>query len=88
MLKDLCVATDVAEQVDDAEVFLFKPVRLRLGIEKDKQGVYPDKNRVSRILPLATKPAETEQPATPTKAATAAATSGGAGGPAPWHAQR
>ena len=41
MLKDLCVATDVAEQVDDAEVFLFKPVRIRLGIEKDKQGVYP-----------------------------------------------
>ena len=28
MLKDLCVATDVAEQVDDAEVFKFKPVRL------------------------------------------------------------
>ena len=31
-LKDLCVATDVAEQVDDAEVFLFKPLRIRLGI--------------------------------------------------------
>ena len=27
--------------MDDAEVFLFKPARIRLGIEKDKQGVYP-----------------------------------------------
>ena len=91
-LKDLCVATDVAEQVDDAEVFLFKPVRIRLGIEKDKQGIYPDKNRISRILPLETKPAETEQPAKPvtpaTKAAAAAAAPRGPGAPAPWHAQR
>ena len=62
-LKDLCVALDVNEQVNDAEVFLFKPARIRLGIEKDKQGVYPDKNKVSRILPLEAKPAEPEQPA-------------------------
>jgi hypothetical protein len=91
-LKDLCVAIDVAEQVDDAEVFLFKSVRIRLGIEKDKQGVYPDKNRISRILPLKTKPAETEQPAKPvtpaTKAAAATAAPKGPGRPAPWHAQR
>jgi Protein of unknown function (DUF669) len=88
-LKDLCVATDVAEQVDDAEVFLFKPVRIRLGIERDKQGVYADKNRISRILPLS---AETEQPTKPvtpaTKAAAATAAPKGPGGPAPWHAQR
>jgi hypothetical protein len=91
-LKDLCVATDVAEQVDDTEVFLFKPVRIRLGVEKDKQGIYPDKNKVSRILPLAAKPGEAGQPAKPTtpttKAATAATTSRGPGGAAPWHAQR
>ena len=62
MLKDLCNSTDVAEPIDDAKVFLFKPVRLRLGIEKDKQGVYPDKNRVSRIMPLETKPAEPDRP--------------------------
>jgi hypothetical protein len=91
-LKDLCVATGVAEQVDDAEVFKFKPVRIRLGVERDRQGLYPDKNRISRILPLETKPAETGQPAKPTtptaKAATAAATSRGPGGAAPWHAKR
>jgi hypothetical protein len=95
MLKDLCVATGVAEQVDDAEVFLFKPVRIWLGIERDKQGFYPDKNRVSRILPLEAKSEELEQPEQPakpvaaTKVASAAKTPKPApAGPAPWHAQR
>jgi hypothetical protein len=95
MLKDLCVATGVAEQVDDAEVFLFKPVRIRLGIERDKQGVYEDKNRISRILPLEAKSEEPEQPEHPakpvaaTKVASAAKTPKPApAGPAPWHAQR
>ena len=98
MLKDLCVATGVAEQVDDAEVFLFKPVRIRLGIERDKQGVYPDKNRISRILPLEAKSKEPEQPEQPeqptkpvaaTNVASAAKTAKPApAGPAPWHAQR
>jgi Protein of unknown function (DUF669) len=67
MLKDLCVATGVAEQVDDASVFLFKPVRIRLWIERDKQGVYPDKNRISRILPLEAKSEEPEQPEQPSR---------------------
>jgi len=94
-LKDLCVALGVNEQVNDAEVFLFKPARIRLGIEKDKQGVYPDKNRISRILPLEAKseePGQPEQPAKPvaaTKVASAAKTSKPApAGPAPWHAKR
>ena len=95
ILKDLCVATGVAEQVDNAEVFLFKLVRIRLGIERDKQGVYADKNRISRILPLEAKseePERPEQPAKPvaaTKVASAAKTPKPAPtGPAPWHAQR
>jgi len=57
--KDLCVATGVSEQVSDVEVFKFIPCQLKIGIEKDKQGIYADKNRVSRVLPLET--------ATPTK---------------------
>ena len=91
-LKDLCVATDVAEQVDDAEVFLFKPARIRLGIERDMQFVYPDNNRISRILPLEAKSEEPEQPAKPvaaTKVPSGAKTPKPApAGPAPWHAQR
>jgi len=95
MLKDLCVATGVAEQVDDAEVFLFKPVRIRVGIERDKQGVYADKNRISRILPLEAKSEEPEQPEQPAKPAAATKVVSAAkapkpapAGPAPWHAQR
>jgi Protein of unknown function (DUF669) len=92
MLKDLCVATGVAEQVDDASVFLFKPVRIRLGIERDKQGVYEDENRISRILPLEAKSEEPEQPAKPvaaTNVASAAKTPRPApAGSAPWHAKR
>ena len=91
-LKDLCVALDVNEQVNDAEVFLFKPARIRLGIEKDKQGLYPDKNKVSRIRPLESKPAEPGQPANGGSASTAATgvpkPAVGPGAPAPWHAQR
>ena len=95
MLKDLCVATGVAEQVDDAEVFLFKPVRIRLRIDRDKQGVYPDKNRISRILPLEAKSEEPEQPEQPAKPAAATKVASAAkapkpapAGPAPWHARR
>jgi Protein of unknown function (DUF669) len=91
-LKDLCVALGVDEQVNDAEVFLFKPARIRLGIEKDKQGIYPDKNKVSRILPLESKPAEPGQPANGGSASTAATgvpkPAVGPGAPAPWHTQR
>jgi hypothetical protein len=50
--KDLCVATGVSEQVSDVEVFKYIPCKLKVGIQKDKQGVYADQNRVSRILPL------------------------------------
>jgi len=91
MLKDLCVATGVAEQVDDAEVFLFKPVRVWLGIERDEQGVYPDKNKISRILPLEAKSEKPEQPAKPvaaTNVGSAAKTPKPApAGSAPWHAK-
>src|SRR6516165_6492361 len=46
-LKDLCVATGVAEQqVDNAEVFLFKPVRIRLGIEREK---HPSQHPLVRL---------------------------------------
>ena len=90
MLKDLCLSTDVAEEVHDAEVFLFKPVRLRLGIEKDKQGIYADRTGL-RIMPLETKSAEPDptKPAIPaTKAAAVTAAPRSPASPAPWHAQR
>ena len=91
-LKDLCVALGVNEQVNDAEVFLFKPARIRLGIEKDKQGIYPDQNKVNRIRSLEPKPAEPGQPAIGGSASTAPTgvpkPAEGPGAPAPWHTQR
>ena len=54
--KDLCVATGISEQVSDVEVFKFIPCSIRVGIEVDKQDLYRDKNKVSRILPLEQKP--------------------------------
>jgi hypothetical protein len=60
--KDLCDATGISEQVNDVSVFKFIPCQVKLGIERDKQGVYPDKNRVSRILPLEDTPKPTGKP--------------------------
>jgi hypothetical protein len=79
--KDLCVAAGIDQEVTDVEVFKFIPCTLKVGIEKDKkQGIYPDKNRVSRILPYeaqikeaAKEPAGAPATAAP-KAAEAAAT--------------
>jgi hypothetical protein len=52
-LKDICDALDIHEAVQSAEIFLFKPACVRIGIRKDKNGVYQDQNKVGRVLPLA-----------------------------------
>jgi hypothetical protein len=88
--KDLCVATGISEQVTDLEVFKFIRCRIRVGIEKDKkQGIYPDKNKVSRILPLedpkGATPAEAAPKTGPTARPAAAAAQPTTGiDPAPW----
>jgi hypothetical protein len=38
--------------VTDVAVFKYISCRIRIGIQQDKQGIYPDQNKVSRILPL------------------------------------
>jgi hypothetical protein len=92
--KDLCVATGVSEQVTDVGVFKFTPCRIKVGIEQDKQGIYPDKNRVSRILPLEdpkagskNEPKVVAKPAAATKLepkAPAASAAAGNGTAPPW----
>jgi hypothetical protein len=94
--KDLCVATGISEQVSDVEVFKFTACDIRVGVETDKQGAYPDKNKVSGIWPLgqAPRPKATavgpKKPAPSAAAATAAAATtpkpgaAGANGPSPW----
>lgn len=75
--KDLCVATGINEQVSDVEVFKYIPVDIKIGIEKDKSGEYPDKNKVLRIWRLGQAPeqkaAVTAEPKKPVSTATVTA---------------
>jgi hypothetical protein len=77
MLKDLCSALCINEHVEDVDVFLFRPAKIKVGVEKDKTGQYDDKNVVKRILPFAA-PDQPSPPAAqsvpPAKAATKPAT--------------
>jgi hypothetical protein len=51
-VKDLCVATGITDAVTDVGVFLYKPVVITLGIEKDRTGQYPDKNKITSVKPV------------------------------------
>ena len=50
-LKDLCDACGIVDAVTDVAVFKHKPCLITVGIERDKEGIYGDKNRVTRIMP-------------------------------------
>ena len=88
-IKDLCVAMGIEQAVQDANVFLHKPVKIRVRIEKDDDGVYEDKNKVTRVMPL--EPKGDGGPASPTpakpspKPAPAAPVMAGPAKTAPWH---
>jgi hypothetical protein len=98
VLKDLCTALAIDEHVEDVSVFLFKPARIRVGIEKDPDGIYDDKNKIRRILPVdppqaapanlaGTKPAPQAAAAKPQPAAPKGPARSGPAGTAPWHQQ-
>jgi Protein of unknown function (DUF669) len=93
-VKDLCTALGISEHVEDVEVFLFKPARIKVGVEKDKAGVYEDKNKVTRVLPLepSAQPATAKPAAAPAPQAAAKPRPVAKGparpapaGSAPWH---
>jgi hypothetical protein len=104
MLKSLCMALGVDEHVEDVEVFLFKPARIKVGTEIDKSGNYEDQNKIKRILPPdpatggdgagASQPAPKPAPQVGAAAAPKpqAVTQGparpGPTGSAPWHQQK
>jgi Protein of unknown function (DUF669) len=90
--KDLTVACGIADEpIEDVQVFLFKRAKIKVGVERDKAGVYDDKNKVMRIQPLAevTPPAPTPatpKPTAPTQPATPKPQAGAKPvGKAPWH---
>ena len=47
--KDIAVACDVTEAITDLAVICQKPCSVSVGIEQDKDGAYPPKNRVTRV---------------------------------------
>jgi uncharacterized protein DUF669 len=51
-VKDLCDACAIREAVTDVSVFQYKPCMIQVGVERDRSGQYPDKNRVISIKPL------------------------------------
>jgi uncharacterized protein DUF669 len=51
-IKALCTACGIIGPVTNVDVFQYKPCLIQVGIEKDKSGEYPDKNKVTRIIPL------------------------------------
>jgi hypothetical protein len=80
-LKDICIALGIGEQITDPEVFKFKPMRVRIGIQVDKSGRYDDSNKISRVQSLEDDPAEPTPLQQPTKPKPQA---GNGPGDAPW----
>ncbi len=63
-LADMCEAMGTGA-IKDSEELHFKPCLVVLGIEKDKSGEYPDKNRVTRVKPLGSGSAPAARPTSP-----------------------
>jgi Protein of unknown function (DUF669) len=49
--RDVCFSCGITGPVTDLEVLKYKKCHVRVGIEKDKTGEYPDKNKVTRVDP-------------------------------------
>jgi hypothetical protein len=52
MLNAIIAATGAPTPLQSAEPLLFVPCRIGIAIETDKDGVYPDKNRITKVSPL------------------------------------
>src|SRR5215813_9098689 len=51
LLADIYTAVGITAPTKDIGVMLFKPVMARIGIKRDKDGVYPDRNCVTQVKP-------------------------------------
>jgi hypothetical protein len=52
MFKDVCACCGLTGPVDDLEALYFKPCVISVKVEKDRNGEYPDKNRIVRVYPV------------------------------------
>jgi Protein of unknown function (DUF669) len=50
--KDVCVACNVTGEITDLSVLLYTTCVISVIIRKDKDGQYPDKNEVARVMPV------------------------------------
>jgi hypothetical protein len=52
MFQDICVCCGITGALTDLEALYFKPCILSIRTEKDRNGVYPDRNKVVRVYPI------------------------------------
>src|SRR5215813_1302951 len=69
LLTDIYTAIGITAPTRDIGVMLFKPVMARVGIKRDRDGVYPDRNCVTSV-----RPPDYQPPKRGASAATVAAT--------------
>jgi hypothetical protein len=50
--KDIATACGITDAITDLSVISHKPCWVSVKIESDKDGKYPDKNRVTRVKPI------------------------------------
>ena len=51
LMTDVYLACGVTGPTQDIGVLLYKPVKIRVGIKRDPEGLYPDGNRVNAVRP-------------------------------------
>ena len=51
LLTDIYTAVGHSGPTRDIRVLLFKPVMARVGIKRDKDGIYPDRNAITQVKP-------------------------------------
>src|SRR5262249_19315129 len=51
LFRDICFSAGLTGKVSDLEAVKFKKVSIRVGIQKDKDGIYSDKNKIVRVEP-------------------------------------
>jgi hypothetical protein len=76
MLSDICRACDVTGKLSgDFSPLFYKPCDVRVGIEQDRAGHYPDRNRVKLVAKVGTmyrppaRPNKSAAPSAPTEPA-------------------
>jgi hypothetical protein len=82
-VKDLCDAFNMKAAVQDSDEFLHKTALIKLGIERDKSGLYEDKNKVVKVMPVGA-PANSGKPVGPNIMNPAPKPATGAAGAPPW----